>query len=163
MGRVDRSHGVRGDVLVTAFSDDPARFVAGARFETNETPPRALTVREVRVIAHPTLIVGFDGITDREVAQQLRGLELTISSEERRGLRREEFWPDDLVGLQVVDPRGQVLGRVIDVVLGAAQDRLVVELTGGGQIEVPFVDELVPEVDREKGSVTIIPISGLLN
>ena len=102
----------------------------------------------------------FAGIEDRTAAESLRGAVLTIPAAERRDLEEDEFWPDDLVGLEARTPQGRVLGRVSRVVSGAAQDRLVID-TGSGEVEVPFVDPLVPEVDVAGGRVVIDPPGGL--
>lgn len=98
--------------------------------------------------------VAFEGVTDRESAQQLRGKDVIVS--ERRQLGEREYWPVDLVGLEV-RPGG---GRITAVSHGASQDRLVVEREGR-HFEVPFVDELVPVVDTEAGFVEIVEIEGL--
>ena len=98
--------------------------------------------------------VAFEGVTDRESAQQLRGKDVIVS--ERRQLGEREYWPEDLVGLEV-RPGG---GRITAVSHGAAQDRLVVEREGR-HFEVPFVDELVPVVDTGAGFVEIVEIEGL--
>lgn len=98
--------------------------------------------------------VAFDGVTDRESAEALRGSEVFVS--EPRELGEGEFWPSDLVGLQV-RPNG---GRVVGVEHGASQDRLVID-RDGHRFEVPFVDELVPVVDLNEGFVEIDEIEGL--
>lgn len=98
--------------------------------------------------------VAFEGIADRHRAEELRGKEVLVA--ERRELGQGEFWPADLVGLEV-RPKG---GRVVGVNHGPTQDRLVVE-RGASTFEVPFVDDLVPVVDVEKGFVEIAEIEGL--
>lgn len=98
--------------------------------------------------------VAFEEITDRAGAEEIRGMEVFVL--ERRELGEREYWPDDLVGLEV-RPGG---GRIVAVVLGAAQDRLVVERRES-RFEVPFVAELVPLVDVPGGYVEIVEIDGL--
>ena len=65
------------------------------------------------------------------------------------------------MGLAVEDSNGEQLGRVVAVHFGDAQDRLVIDVDGR-RSEIPFVDELVPEVDLEAGRVVVAPIDGLL-
>lgn len=98
--------------------------------------------------------VAFTDVVDREAAESIRGSEVFVA--ERRSLAEGEYWPDDLIGLDV-RPGG---GQVVDVVHGPAQDRLVVE-RDGRRFEVPFVDELVPVVDVDGGYVEVVEIEGL--
>ncbi len=103
--------------------------------------------------------VAFNGIDDREAADEIRGAEVMV--EGRRDLGEGEFWPEDLVGLEARSAEGDRLGVVVGVVAGLAQDRLVVDGGGGPTFEVPFVDDLVPVVDLEKGYVEIVVLPGL--
>lgn len=142
-------------------SDAPDRFRTGAVFDTDERPPRRLEVAGVRR-HHRTLLVSFDGIHDRTTAEGLRGVGLTISQAERRPLEAGEHWPEDLVGLEVRRASGEPLGTVADVVLGAAQDRLVVD-TPRGPVEVPFVADLVDDADVAGGYLVVNPPAGLFD
>ena len=105
--------------------------------------------------------IAFEGIADRETAEAVRGLDVAVP--ERRRLAEGEYWPEDLIGLAVVDPDGRVVGVVADVIFGPGQDRLRIDQEGGGPtFEVPFVDALVPRVDLEAGEVELDPIPGLI-
>ena len=111
---------------------------------------------------HPDrLLVKFAGISDRVSAQKLRGLEVFIEEHQRRTLDSQEFWPDQLEGLEARTPSGEVVGRVTEVEYAAVQHRLVIE-TESGLRQVPFVDELVPSVNVEEGYLILADIPGLL-
>ncbi len=118
-------------------------------------------VTVVRVRPHKnTTIVAFEGVTTRNQAEELRGHELHLPAAERRPMDENEYLIEDLIGLAVCSDT-DALGRVVDVITGAVQDRLVVETPSGARVEVPFVDELVPEVSIEEGVVRVVPIEGL--
>jgi 16S rRNA processing protein RimM len=104
--------------------------------------------------------IAFEGIDDRESAEAVRGLDVSVT--ERRRLGNDEFWPEDLIGLAVFDQNGAPIGVVSHVVVGSSQDRLVVEGPGGSVFEVPFVGPLVPTVDVEAGRIEIVAIPGLI-
>lgn len=159
-GYVRRAHGLKGSVVVRSLSDDPDRFRVGARFATDDAEHPWLTVIAA-VPHHDGLLIAFDGITGRNEAEELRGTTLLIDRAARRDLDEDEFWPEDLVGLDVVDASGSPLGEVVDVVLGAAQDRVVVKTTDGGIVEVPLVAALAPEIDLEAGTIVVDPPEGL--
>jgi 16S rRNA processing protein RimM len=99
--------------------------------------------------------VAFVEITTRDAAEPMRGSD--VLARERRRLVENEFWPSDLVGLEV-RPGG---GSVVGVEHGPSQDRLVIE-RGQEVFEVPFVDDLVPVVDIPAGFVEIDEIDGLI-
>ena len=160
VGRITRPHGIRGEVCVLSESDNPDRFVPSATFHTNHAEVRLLVLRTARPGPNG-LIAEFAGITSLDGASRLVGTELLIRAAERRELEPGEFWPDDLVGLQV-RVGSETIGIVDDVVLGP-QDRLVVAHRDGSTAEVPFVEALVPEVDPARGWVRIEPPEGLFS
>lgn len=158
VGFIKRAHGVRGDVLVVPLTDHDERFAPGSRFAVGYDDDQMVTVRGVR--AHNEgLILTLAEIHDRNAAEVLIKDVLTIDPAERRALEADEYWPDDLVGLAAVTVDGAPLGRVTDVVLGTAQDRLVVTTEAGQQVEVPFVSDLVDPPSREV--VVLRPPEGL--
>jgi 16S rRNA processing protein RimM len=160
VGYIRRAHGVRGAVIVQPLSDHPERFVTGARFATDSDTNAVLVVESVR--SHKEgLLVGFNGVVDRDTADDLRGVALLIPAGARRPLGEDEFWPDQLEGLIVADLAGRELGRVVGVIPGDAQDLLQVE-GRGGVFEVPFVAALVPTVDLEAKLVVVDLPEGLV-
>lgn len=118
-----------------------------------------LTIRALRK-AEKGYQIAFEGIDDRKSAEALRGSEVFVNV--RRDLDVDEFWPSDLVGLAVFLESGERVGVVADVIVGGAQDRLVVTTTSSGDREIPFVSDLVPEVDVGAGRVTVASLPGLL-
>ena len=135
---------------------DGGDFGSGTVLRAGE---RDLEVRSARPYRDRGLIVAFAGITDRNAAETLRGLVLTRDGAERRALDEGEYWSSDLVGLEAVSPAGVVLGRVVEVVSGGFQDRLVVVTPSGEEVQVPFVEEIVG--DPEGGRIVIDAPEGL--
>ena len=162
VGYIKRAHGLRGDVVVRNTTDDPQRFSVGNSVVTDHDPPRELEIVATKPLPD-TVVVRFAGIDGRDAAEALRGTALFVPKASRRELDEDEYWPDDLAGLDAVDPTGESLGTVVDVVVGAAQDRLVIELKDGTRREVPFVQVLVPSVDFERRRIVIDAPPGLLS
>ncbi|MDE0644429.1 MAG: ribosome maturation factor RimM [bacterium] len=160
VGRIIRPHGPNGLVRVGIESDNPHRFVPSARFRTDHPDAPLLILKSVRP-AQDDLIAEFAGITSKEQSAALVGHDLMISPDERRALRPDEFWPDQLVGLEV-RVTSAVVGRVVELVEGP-QDRLRIVKTDLTFAEVPFVKNLVPEVNLEEGWLRIDPPEGLLD
>lgn len=136
--------------------DDPSDFNRGAVLRAGE---RELEVLSARPYRDRGLLVAFVGVTDRNAAEELRGAVLTGEASGRRRLGEGEFWSSSLVGLEAVRPDGRVLGRVIEVIAGDFQDRLVVMTTSGNEVHVPFVQEFAGDPDEDR--IVIDPPDGL--
>ena len=136
------------------------RFAVGAQLRVDID--RMLTVETVR--SHRgVLLVRFAGITDREAAAELRGRTLSVDAAELPDLTDpDEFYDHQLEGLAAVGPDGATLGRVREVVHAPASDLLVLD-TAHGEVLVPFVQAIVPEVDLAAGRVVLNPPAGLLD
>jgi 16S rRNA processing protein RimM len=160
VGRIGRPHGLRGEVTVQVTTDDPdSRFAAGAVLGTDNRGP--LTVTGMRR-SGPVLVLGFEGITDRNAAETLRGTALTLDAAELPVPDDpEEFYDHQLVGLTVVDQSGTVLGTVTEVWHPPASPVLAVARPDGSQELVPFVSAIVPTVDLAGGRLVVDPPDGM--
>jgi 16S rRNA processing protein RimM len=171
IARIGKPHGLHGEVTVQLHTDQPERRLAvGAVLDTEAAAgtgvPRALTVRSTRV-HNGVWLLGFAEVPDRTGAESLRGTRLVLDDAADEGGADPDdddaFSEDELVGLRVVDPSGADLGEVSGLELGSAQDRLLVTLTDGREVLVPFVEAIVPEVDVEGGRVVLDAPPGLLD
>ncbi|WP_068401969.1 ribosome maturation factor RimM [Kribbia dieselivorans] len=166
IARIGKPHGIRGEVTVQAHTDDPERrFFPGAVFATQAPVgsgvPRELTLASARL--HRAIwLLAFEGIPDRTGAEGLRGTQL-LSTADDEGDDDDAWYEDDLLGFTVVTPTGDVLGEVTGLDIGAAQDRLIVRLTDGTDAQIPFVEEIVPEVDEEARRIVVDAPPGLLD
>jgi 16S rRNA processing protein RimM len=159
VGRIARPHGVRGEVSVEVRTDDPGRrFAVGAVLATDPAAVGPLTVASARWHTG-RLLVSFAGITDRDQADELREVWLTMDSADAGPPEDpDEFNDHDLIGLDVVTVAGHPIGRISEV-RHHGQDLLVI---GPDEILVPFVAAIVPEVDVAGGQLVIDPPPGLL-
>ncbi|KAE8762786.1 ribosome maturation factor RimM [Georgenia thermotolerans] len=154
-------HGLKGEVRLDLRTDDPARRLAvGNVLETEPADAGPLTVTRTRRAADATYVI-FEEARDRTAAESLRGVRLVVESDEDEGDEDEGWYPHQLVGLRVVHVDGRELGTVADLEHLPAQDVLVVTEPDGAEARVPFVAELVPEVDTDAGTITLDPPRGL--
>ncbi len=168
VGRIGKPHGVRGEVTVDVRTDEPERrFAPGATVRAepptgSSSPLRALTVARSRW-HQTTLLVTFEELTDRSGAEAARGIVLhaTIPADETPE-DPDEYYDHQLVGLAAHDVDGTLLGEVIALVHGGAQDLLTIRTPDGRSALVPFVKALVPEVDVPGGRVVIADQPGLV-
>ncbi|MBG0828481.1 ribosome maturation factor RimM [Planomonospora sp. ID67723] len=162
VGRIGRPHGLRGDVTVEVRTDDPEqRFAPGSALSTDPASAGPLVV-ESRRWHSGILLVRFEGVDDRNRAEELRGTTLVIDSADiPPSDDPDEFYDHQLIGLTVVTPDGERAGEVVDV-LHHGQDLLVVR-RAGRDVYVPFVKALVPEIDLEQGTLLVDGPAGLLD
>jgi 16S rRNA processing protein RimM len=154
LARIGKPHGLRGEVTVQLHTDEPERrFAVGEVVDTEAARgsgvPLQLTIRSTRV-HNGIWLLAFEEIPDRTGAEGLRGARLVLDEAQAATDPDEEAWSEDeLLGLQVRDPAGQVLGEVTGLEVGSAQDRLVIELTDGVTAYVPFVEAIVPTIAED--------------
>jgi 16S rRNA processing protein RimM len=125
--------------------------------------PPTLTIETVRPHQGRLLVV-FDGVYDRDVAEGLRGVLLCVNSDDLPGSDNpDEFSDYELVGLAAVTPDGEPLGEVVRVDHAPASELLVLRRPDGRSALVPFVKAIVPEVDLAGGRVVLTPPEGLFD
>ena len=164
VGRIGRPHGIRGEVTVEVRTDAPdARFAPGSVLGADPARVGPLTVAAVRWHSGRLLLL-VEGSHDRTSAEALRGIVLSAEVDDDEVPEDpEEFFDHQLRGLAVVTTDGTAIGVVDDVVHLPGQDLLSVRREGGREVLVPFVTEMVPEIDLGAGRVVIDPPPGLLN
>lgn len=163
VARIGKPHGLRGEVTVQLHTDDPAgRLVPGAAFATD--PPERGPLELVAVRVHQGIhLLSFAGHRDRTAAEALRGTRLLVDEAVAADAEEEDAWrEEDLLGLTVELPDGSRLGEVSALHVRDVQDLLEVRTDDGREVLVPFVDELVPEVDQGARRVVVDPPPGLL-
>lgn len=161
VARVGKPFGVKGLATVQLFTDAPElRLSSGASLCLDEDGTRPVTLSDVRRMG-ARWVVGFEGITDRDGAETMRGAELFAPAEapEDEPTTADEWFDWQLIGLPCRDVTGHELGEVKAVEHPPAHDLLVVRTPSGTLVRVPFVGHIVPEVTA--GGVVIDPPGGL--
>jgi len=165
VGRVAKAHGIAGELAVDVHTDSPdERFVPGAVLSARlrDRSVRLVTVATVR--AHSgRLLVRFDEVPDRTVAEAMRGAQLLVDAAELPPSEDPDaFYDHELEGLTAVLTDGSEVGTVREIARSPGGELLVVDRPDGTEALVPFVREIVPEVDVERGRVVLDPPEGLL-
>jgi len=162
VGRIGRAHGVRGELTVEVRTDDPEdRFAVGSVLlcTGRSDVPATVTVADARWHSG-RLVMSLEGVSDRTAAEALRGTLLEADVDPVIG-EDDEFHDLVLVGLEVRDRGGQVLGTVSEVMHLPGQDLLAVARSDGPELLVPFVTEFVPVVDVPAGFLLVELPDGL--
>jgi 16S rRNA processing protein RimM len=161
VARIGKPHGIRGEVTVQVLTDAPGdRFVPGTKFIVEPASAGPLTVFSARW-NKDILLLAFDEIETRNEAETLRGAKLFIETEEIGADDDDEGWYEhELVGLDV-RVGADVVGKVSGLHTLPVQDLLVVTTNDGKEVLIPFVEQIVPEVNVGEKYVLVTPPPGL--
>lgn len=162
VGRVLRSHGLRGFVLVENLSDNSRRYAPGAELLLRRDGPAAVPVQVAESRAHPHgLAVRFAGVESREAAEELRGAWLEVERDQVPEAPAGSYWVFELVGSRCVDARHGDLGVLEDLVADGGGTVLRI-VRPGAELLVPFVDRFVAGIDRTARVVRLELPEGLV-
>lgn len=166
VGRVRRPHGVRGELWIEVITDEPdavyasgRRVFAGSDRDTAEGT-EVLTVIETRPFKEG-LLIRFEEIPDRTAAELWNGRLLFVPEHELTPPGEGEVYVHELQGMTVELSSGEVVGTVAEV-FEVPQGLLLDVARERGTVLVPFTDEVIVGIDRERRVVRIDPPEGLL-
>jgi 16S rRNA processing protein RimM len=146
--------GVKGDLRITPYTEDPAAPLRYGVLKREDGSP-GLTLTGGRV-ANGVLIARAREIETREQAQALRGLRLYIDRDSLPAPEEDEYYLVDLIGLAVLSPVGQALGRVRSVNnFGAGELLEIAPDDGSPTWWAPFTLAVVPEVRIDEGVIVV--------
>ena len=150
VGRVDRPHGIKGEVVVSLVTNRTERLDTGAGLQTADT---TLVVWRARPSQNRWL-VAFEGYEDRDAAEGLRGATLYAAPLEDP----DELWVHRLIGAEVISADGLARGTVSAVQANPASDLLVTD--GGALVPLTFVVR-VEEGDGGPARIVVDAPAGL--
>jgi 16S rRNA processing protein RimM len=160
VGKVRRPHGVRGEALVEIYTSFPERLKPGLEvfLGQNHLPLKISSCRT----HNEGLLLAFEGITSPEQMGQFRNQILFTSRKTAPKLSKGEYYQYELIGMEVEDESGTLLGKVTDVFETGANDVYEVTDANGREILLPAITEVILEVDLEKKKMRVHLLPGLL-
>ena len=152
-------HGVRGEVRLRSFTQDPMAIAAYGPLES-EDGARRFTIEALRP-AKDHFVARLAGVADRDAAEKLTNIKLYVSRDKLPPIEDDgTFYHADLVGLTAVAPDGTPLGTVTAILNFGAGDLVEIKPAGGGEaMMVPFTDAAVPEIDVAAGRIVVVPLT----
>ncbi|WP_455355617.1 ribosome maturation factor RimM [Streptomyces sp. SYSU K217416] len=164
VGRIGRAHGIKGEVTVEVRTDEPElRLGPGAVLATEPASVGPLTIETGRVHSG-RLLLRFEGVKDRTGAEALRNT-LLIADVDPQDMPEDpdEYYDHQLMDLDVVLADGTEVGRITEIAHLPSQDLFIVERADGSEVMIPFVEEIVTEIDLEAQRAVIDPPPGLID
>ncbi len=153
VARIGAAHGVRGEVKLWTFTEDPLAVKRYGPLVTKDGARQFEVTRAREAKGH--LVAALKGVATREDAERLNGVELYVAREKLPATEEDEYYHADLIGLAAVTHAGEPLGRVIAIHNFGAGDIIEIAPPQGATLLLPFTNAVVPSVDLAGGRVVI--------
>lgn len=157
VARIGAAHGVRGEVKLWSFTEDPAAVAHYGPLETQDGT-RCFEIEALRA-AKDHFVARIAGVNDRDAAEKLRNIELYIPRARLPKIEEADtFYHADLVGLDAVAPDGTRVGTVHALHNFGAGDIIEIAPAGGGDpLMLPFNETTVPKIDVAARQIVVVP------
>lgn len=160
VGTLRRPHGVHGDLLLDLITDFPERLKPGTYLYFGD---KKLALKITRRRPHGDgLILGFEGISTTEQAAKYRAQTVYVRADDRPPLPDGEYYHHQIIGLNVVDESGAVLGVVTEIIETGANDVYVVKNAAGREILLPALKQVLLDVNLETKTMRVHLLPGLM-
>ncbi|WP_188205784.1 ribosome maturation factor RimM [Alkalibacillus aidingensis] len=163
VGKIVNTHGVRGEVRVIAVTDFDERFEPGSRLYIldEQQSPTELIVKTHRKHKQFDLL-SFEGYESINEVEPLKNYQLKVAQEDLHELDEGEFYYYEIIGCQVYLTDGSHIGHVKEILSPGANDVWVVQRQGKKDALIPYIDDVVKQVDIENQRIVIEEMEGLL-
>jgi len=148
VGKIAKPQGIKGEVKLQCYVDAPEGFLRIREVYVGENLMHVSRARTVGA----DVFLSLEGVSDRNAAELLRDLEVSVPRDKADALKTGEWFVSDLVGLRVVC-EGEEMGTVVDVLQYGAAD--IFDVRGAKNYLVPFLKALVLSIDLEAGVMQV--------
>ncbi|MDC3412922.1 ribosome maturation factor RimM [Aquibacillus sp. 3ASR75-11] len=165
VGKIVNTHGINGEVRVIRITDFEERFQKGQTLyykKREESDPIPLVIDGHRKHKQFDLL-HFESHHSINDVEQLMGTMLMVSEDQLGVLDEGEYYYHEIIGCHVYTMTGEALGVVKEILSPGANDVWVVQRNGKKDVLIPYIDDVVKEVNIETKSIKIEPLEGLID
>ena len=157
--------GIKGEVRITLYAQDSTNLKEGKVLLLERAGKTVNAAIKKLRYQKDRPVVKLDGIEDRNAAEEIRGMEVSIYASDLEELHEGEHYVRDLIGCRVVDTAadGREIGVLRDVIQNTAQSILEVETADGRSVLIPAVEAFLRGIDEEAGIIEVELIPGFLD
>lgn len=165
VGKIVNTHGIRGEVRVISQTDFPEeRYQIGNQLILFRAKHEPLTLTITSHRKHKNFdLLTFEGFTNVNQVEAFRDGILKVSSEDLSELAEGEFYYHEIIGLSVIDEKGEVIGKVQEILSPGANDVWVVKRPGKKDLLLPYIEPVVKEINVAEGFVKVELLEGLMD
>ena len=164
VGKIVNTQGIRGEVRVISSTDFPEERYQKGNILYIEVNPQEFV--EIKITSHRLhknfhllTFEGYDNINDVE---KFKGKMLKINEEQLNELDEDEFYYHEIIGCEVFTDEGVSLGKITEILSPGANDVWVVKRAGEKDLLLPYIEDVVKEVDVDNKKVIVHVLEGLL-
>jgi len=157
VGYVSGAYGLGGWIRIKPYSSSGGALLTAKTWWLDKPEPHDVDMLQAKMHSGD-VVAQLMGITTRELAESLRGAAVHISRARFPALANDEFYWVDLIGLDVHNLRGELLGRVVDMMDNGAHPILRIAVFGDDAAEemlIPFVEQFIKTVDQLEKKITV--------
>jgi 16S rRNA processing protein RimM len=166
VGKIVNTHGIRGEVRVISKTDfAEERYEPGNTlyiFKEGSTEPIEVVVESHRIHKNFDLLT-FKGMHNIQDVEQFKGSLLKIDESQLSELNEGEYYFHEIIGCQMYTDQGDEIGTIREILATGANDVWIVKRKTGKDLLVPYIDDIVREINIEEKKVIITPMEGLLD
>ena len=165
IGKVGSPVGIKGEVRITLYAQDSTNLKEGKVLLLERADKTVSAAIKRMRYQKDRPVVKLEGIDDRNAAEDIRGMEVSIHASDLEELPEGEHYVRDLIGCRVVDTaaNGSEVGILKDVIQNTAQSILEVETADGRSVLIPAVEAFLRGIDEEAGIIEVELIPGFLD
>ena len=165
VGKIVNTHGIRGEVRVISQTDFPElRYQKGKKLTLfrKGKEPLELTITSHRKHKNFDLLT-FEGYPNINDVEPFRDGILKVSEDDLTDLEENEYYYYEIIGLNVIDENGELLGKIKEILSPGANDVWVVQRKGKKDALIPYIESVVKEIDLDANEVHVEIPEGLLD
>lgn len=166
VGKIVNTHGIKGEVRVISSTDfAEERYAVGTELmikHEGELKETEVTIRNHR--RHKNFdLLQFEGYHSLNDVEKFKGATLYVHEELHEQLEEHEFYYHEIIGCTVVTEEGVELGKVKEIIETGANDVWVVQRKDGGKdVLLPYIEDVIKEVDIDEKTIQIHVMEGLI-
>lgn len=163
IGKIVNTHGIRGELKIVRITDFEDRFLPGNTVYLQDSDEyKALTISSHRVHKGFDLVQfkGYENINDVE---GWKGKILTIGAEQLTDLEEDEYYYHEIIGCKVFTTDNKELGEVKEILSPGANDVWVVKRPNAKDLLIPYIEQVVKNVDIDNSAITVEVMEGMLD
>lgn len=159
IGQITGAVGLKGEIKIYDYGEDVSRY---KNFEAVYIDDKEYRLKSARTHKNMAVLL-LEGISDRDMAQKLKGRDLYIDEAQLPKLPEGAYYIRDLISFDVVSDEGQHIGTLEDILKNTAQPLYKVKTDDGGSVYIPGVAEYILDTDTADRTITVKLIEGLLD
>jgi len=164
VGKIVNTHGIKGEVRIISRTDFPEeRYKVGNSLHIfiDDKEPIEVTVQSYRTHKNFDLVT-FEGYDNVNQVEKFKGSLVKVHESQLGELEEGEYYFHEIIGCTVVTEEGEELGAIKEILTPGANDVWVVKGAKGKEILIPFIDDIVQEINLEEKRITIHLMEGLI-